>query len=93
MVVVRAQDVGLSGVADPALLEWSATNDLAVLTHDVTTMTRYAHDRVRVGKRMPGVFKVSRSVFTAVAIEDILLLGLGNNENEWEGRVIYLPLQ
>jgi len=42
---------------------------------------------------MPGVFKVSRSVFTAVAIEDILLLGLGNNENEWEGRVIYLPLQ
>jgi len=93
VVVVRAQDVGLSGVADPALLEWSATNDLAVLTHDVTTMTRYAHDRVRVGKRMPGVFEVSRSVFAAVAIEDILLLGLGNNENEWEGRVIYLPLQ
>jgi hypothetical protein len=33
-----------------------------VLTHDVTTMSRHAYDRVRASKPMPGVFEVARHV-------------------------------
>ena len=40
IVILRAQDVGLSGAADPVVLEWSAENAVAVLTHDVATMTK-----------------------------------------------------
>lgn len=47
--VVRAQDVGLGGADDPAVLEWAARADRVVLTHDVQTMTRYAHERVAAG--------------------------------------------
>ncbi|MFM8702468.1 MAG: DUF5615 family PIN-like protein, partial [Planctomycetia bacterium] len=56
IMILRAQDVGLSGAADPVVLEWSAENAVAVLTHDVATMTRYAHDRIAAGKKMPGLF-------------------------------------
>jgi hypothetical protein len=74
MDIVRVQDVGLSGVDDPALLAWAAEAKRVLLTHDVSTITAYAYDRVRSGQRMPGVFEVSRDVPIRVAVEDILLL-------------------
>jgi hypothetical protein len=64
-----------------------------LLTHDVSTITQYAYERVRMGKSMPGVFEVSRDVAVGVAIEDILLLAEYSLEGEWEGQVRYLPLR
>jgi hypothetical protein len=64
-----------------------------LLTHDVTTITRYAYERVQAGKRMPGVFDVSRKVPIGIAIEDILLVAECSLEGEWEGQVRYLPLR
>ena len=64
-----------------------------LLTHDVTTMTRYAYERVRAGKPMPGVFEVSRTVPVGLAIEEILLSAEYSLEGEREGQVRYLPLR
>ena len=64
-----------------------------LLTHDVSTMTRYAYDRVREGKPMPGVFEVGRDVAIGAAIEEILLLAECSRQGEWEGQVRYLPLR
>ena len=91
--IVRVQDVGLSGVDDPTLLEWAAQANRVLLTHDVSTITRYAYERVQAQQRMPGVFEVSRSVPVRVAIGDILLLVETSLEGEWEGQVLYLPLR
>jgi hypothetical protein len=90
--IVRIQDVGLSGADDPTVLKWAAREGRVLLTHDVTTMTRHAYERVRAGQPMPGVFEVSRAVPIGRAIEDILLLAECSLENEWEGQVRYLPL-
>lgn len=91
--LVRVQDVGLSGAEDPEVLEWAAMEGRVLLTHDVTTVTRFAHDRVQGGKGMPGVFEVSRRLPMGVVIEDVLLLAECSREGEWEGQVRYLPLR
>ena len=91
--IVRLQDVGLSGADDPTVLEWAAQQRRVLLTHDVSTITRYAYDRVRIGQPMPGVFEVSRNVPIGRAIEDILLLAECSLDGEWEGQVRYLPLR
>jgi hypothetical protein len=91
--IVRLQDVDLSGADDPTILEWAAQENRVLLTHDVTTITKYAYERVHAGKRMPGVFEVSRSVSVGGAIEDVLLLVECSLEGEWEGKVQYLPLR
>jgi Domain of unknown function (DUF5615) len=91
--IVRVQDAGLSGADDPTVPERAAQGQRILLTHDVATMTRYAYDRVRDGKPMPGVFEVGRHVPVAVAIEEILLLAEGSLDGEWEGQVRYLPLR
>jgi hypothetical protein len=90
--IVRVQDAGLSSKEDPAILESAAQSDRVVLTHDVATMTRYAYDRVREGKRMPGVFEVGRHVPIGIAIEEIVLLAECSLDDEWQGQVRYLPL-
>lgn len=91
--IVRVQDVGLSGADDAAVLAWAATEGRVLLTHDVTTMTRYAYERVARGEPLPGVFEVARTVPIGVAIEDILLLAESSFEGEWAGQVRYLPLR
>jgi len=91
--LVRAQDVGLSGPKDPEVLEWAARAGRPILSHDVSTMTKFAYDRVRNGKRMPGLFEVGPHVATRQAIEEILIIGECSHEGEWEGQMRYLPLR
>jgi Domain of unknown function (DUF5615) len=90
--LMRIQDAGLSGADDPTVLDWAAKEGRVLLTHDVSTITGHAYDRVRADQPMPGVFEVSRRVAISEAIEDILLLAECSLEGEWEGQVRYLPL-
>jgi hypothetical protein len=91
--IVRIQDIGLSGADDPTILEWAARESRVLLTHDVSTITRHAYERVNIGKTMPGVFEISRVVPVGTAIDDILLLVEYSREDEWEGQIRYLPLR
>ncbi len=79
--IVRIQDAGLSGADDPTVLEWAAQTGRVLLTHDVATITRYAYERVRDGKPMPGVFEVEFSddegrAYASLAVEASQLLVL-----------------
>jgi len=89
--IVRVQDVGLSGKNDPTILDWAAQEGRILLTHDVSTITRYAYDRVRQGHTMPGVIEVSLDAPVGRVIEDILVLVECSQEGELEGQVQYLP--
>ncbi len=89
--VVRVQDLGLSGKDDPTILDWAAQEGRILLTHDVSTITRYAYDRVRQGQTMPGVIEVSLDTPVGRVIEDILVLVECSQEGELEGQVQYLP--
>lgn len=40
--LMRVQDVGLRELDDPIVLDWAATNDRIVLTHDRSTMPDFA---------------------------------------------------
>lgn len=90
--LIRAQDVGRSGVGDPELLEWAANEARIVLTHDATTLTAYAYSRVAAGQPMPGVIEVNQRLSIARVVEDVLLISECSEPTEWENRVIYLPL-
>jgi hypothetical protein len=90
--IVRVQDVGLAGADDPTVLEWAAVQGRVVITHDVSTLTKHAYDRVAAGQAMPGVFEVVSGAGVGSAIDDLLLLAECSHEGEWEGQVRYLPL-
>jgi len=90
--IVRVQDVGLTGADDPTILEWAARAGRVLVTHDVSTITRYAFERVHDGKPMAGVVVVSLAAGVGQIIDDPLLLLECVAAADWEGTVQYLPL-
>jgi len=77
---------------DSTLLEWAAAHRRLLLTHDVSTMTKFAQQRVASGLPMPGIFVVSQAVTIGTAVDEILLVAECSLEGEWEGQIRYLPL-
>jgi len=90
--IVRVQEEGLSGRDDVALLAWAAEAGRLFLTHDVSTVTKYAYERVAEGLPMPEVVEVPRWMPIRSAADQILLLAECSRDGEWEGQVLYLPL-
>ena len=75
------------------LLEWAANEKRVLLTHDVRTITAYAHARVAAGKSMPGVIEVNHTVSVGALVEDILIWIEASEPDELEGRVVYVPIR
>jgi hypothetical protein len=75
------------------MLRLAANQNRILLTHDVATITKFAYQRVAEGKKIPGVFEVSRGISVHTAIEDILLIAEYSLDGEWDGQVRYLPLK
>lgn len=91
--IVRVQEAGLTTKPDTDVLEWAAKENRIILTHDVTTMSKHAYDRVKQDLPMPGVIEVSQDVPIGEAIEELILIAEYSLENEWHNQVIFLPLK
>lgn len=90
--LVRVQDVGLLSAEDPAILAWAADQGRILLTHDRKTVPDFAYARLAAGLLMPGVFVVRRSLTVRQSIEELEIIVSGSTVDEWDGRVIFLPL-
>ncbi len=93
MDLVRLQDLGMTGTDDEGVLDWAAEADRVLLTHDVSTITLYAYQRLRAGKAMPGVIEVSPEMSIGDAIEDLLLLATAGSPLDVDSQILYLPLR
>jgi predicted nuclease of predicted toxin-antitoxin system len=93
IAIARVQDMGLSGAADPVVLEFAAAQHRLLLTHDGHTMPAFALERVKVGLPMPGLVVVHEPVALRQVAEDLVLIALAGHDDEYEGRVVYLPFR
>jgi hypothetical protein len=90
--IVRAQDVGLTGLEDPDVLRWAAQNQRIVLTHDRATMPYHAFQVLAEGRDMAGVFILNDRLSAGLAIEELFLLASCSEQTDWRERVVHLPL-
>lgn len=91
--IVRVQDAGLSGHDDPEVLQWAASEGRVLFSHDANTMTQHAYQRLLKGQPMPGLWVVRRSLPLGAVMKDALIIATLSCKGEYEGRVMYLPLQ
>jgi predicted nuclease of predicted toxin-antitoxin system len=90
--VIRVQDAGLSGAEDPDILDWAASNERIVLTHDTRTMIDYAKARLAIGQPMPGMIVVRQRMPIGIAIEELTVIALCSGASEWENQIRFIPL-
>ena len=89
--VLLAQNVGLAGKDDPALLAWASEQGRIVLTHDRQTIPKYAYERIRREQSMPGVLVVSDTVAIGEAVESLTMYLECGTPDDFENTVIFLP--
>ena len=90
---IRAQDIGLRGAGDDAVLAAAAVEARVVLTHDVSTLIGRAFERIKAALPMPGVIAVAQSMPIGRAIDDLVLIAECSTPEDWTSQVRYLPLR
>ena len=90
--LVRVQDVGLSHTPDAIILEWAAHQGRVVVSVDKKTLAVDAWDRVTRGLPMPGVAILRIALTIGQAINELELIALAGNPEDFRDQVIYLPL-
>lgn len=90
--VVTLRQLGLETALDPEVLEWAASVGRPLLTHDVSTVTKHAWNRVRENLGMPGVIAVPSEEPIGPVVEDLVLVVATSEPGDLEGQILYLPL-
>jgi hypothetical protein len=90
--VVTAQEAGLGSGTDLAILVFAAAEGCIVVSHDVRTMTAYAATQLQTKQPMAGLILVPQSYPVGHAIEDLLLIAEVSTAEEWQGKMVFLPL-
>src|SRR4051812_4325962 len=89
--IVRVQDTAMYQAPDPEVLEWAATQDRILLSHDIETMIGYANERLAAGLPMPGLIIANKDVAVSQIVSNLLTIIGASEMSDWENRIIYLP--
>lgn len=91
--LVRVQDTVMVHASDPDLLDWLASENRILLTHDVETIPGFAYERVRAGLPFPGVIEVRMTVRMGQILDELeIILGAGKPE-DFENIIRYVPME
>ena len=88
---LHVRDLGMNDKPDAEILEYADQQGLIVVSHDVNTMPAEAYARLATGKTIAGLLLVQQTQPIAAIIENLLLIWLASETEEWKNQVCFLP--
>lgn len=89
--ILSVRDVGLMSQPDPVILDWAASENRAIMTHDIKTMVSDAGQLVAKGLPMAGVILVPDQLAIGRALADLELTVTCYSQSDMRDRITYLP--
>ena len=86
-----ANDAGLEGLPDDAVLEVAAVEHRILVSHDKRTMPVHFAARIRLGRRSPGVLLALPRATVGEIVDSLLIIWSSSREEEWADQIHYLP--
>lgn len=86
-----ARAVNLTSLHDRGVLEMAARDGRLLVTHDHKTMPRHFSEFI-AGTTCPGLLIVPQHLPVATVVDDLRLIWLATEAEEWVNRVGFLPL-
>jgi hypothetical protein len=80
-------------VPDPEVLALAAAQDRILVSHDFQTMPRHFGDFLQAGNSSPGVILVPQRLPVGDAIEELVLIWTASDADEWQNRILRIPLR
>jgi predicted nuclease of predicted toxin-antitoxin system len=87
-----AQEILRDGMSDQQVLAAAHRDGRILVSHDVNTMPVAFQNYLEIGGRSPGLFLLSQSLSISTAIEELLLVWSLSEIEEWQNRIVWLPL-
>jgi hypothetical protein len=88
---LSAHDGGVIGVSDPEVLRIAAESGRILVSHDRKTMPGH-FGQFRETRSSPGLIIVSQDLDIGAAIEDLLLVWVATEAEEWEEHLGFVPV-
>lgn len=92
MDFLSANGANLEGVPDPRVLTLAAEQDRILVSHDFQTMPRHFGEFLATRGSSPGVFLVKQSSPVGKVIDELVLIWVASDAEEWKGRILEIPL-
>jgi hypothetical protein len=86
-----ATAAGLAGLLDPQVLERAATEGRVLVSHDQSTMPQHFAAFIQ-NQPSAGLLIIPQHLSYAVVVEELLLIWVASEAEEWINRIAYLPL-
>ncbi len=90
--ITTVVEQGFSSASDEEVLEYAWDNYWLLISHDVNTMKAIAERRIAEGHGIRGLFLVPQSRSTRSVAASLALVWFGSDLEEWQDRIVYLPL-
>ena len=89
---LTAHTAGLRGRSDPQVLAHAADLNRVLVSHDVGTMPAHFRNFRNAGEPTAGLFLIPQRLDVGRAIDELLLIWLSSEAEEWQNRLTWLPL-
>lgn len=86
-----ARAASLDGVPDPEVLRLAMVQGRILISHDENSMPGHFRDFRANTNRSSGVLMVPQAAPVGRVIENILLIWLASQADEWVDRIVWLP--
>jgi predicted nuclease of predicted toxin-antitoxin system len=95
LVVLRIGDPNTPsiGTLDPEILSWCEKFGFILVTNNRSSMPVHLADHLNNGDHIPGILVLRKQANFGQVIEDLILISLAAEENEYQDIISYVPLK
>ena len=85
-------NIPAKGTLDPEILIWCESNNFILVTNNRTSMPVHLADHLLEHRQVPGIFVLRPKATIGEIIEDLILIALAGEPQEYQNRITYIPL-
>ncbi len=92
MWVVGEPGTPARGTLDPDILCWCEDYNFVLVTNNRTSMPVHLTEHIAAGRHIPGIFILNPKLSMGQTIEDLIFVAEASFENEYQDRIVNLPV-
>jgi hypothetical protein len=80
------------GTLDPEILLWCEVTGFVLVTNNRASMPVHLANHLAQGRHIPGIFILNSDLGMGENLEELILAAIASLKNEYQDRIVYLPL-
>ncbi|MBR8839841.1 MAG: DUF5615 family PIN-like protein [Stigonema ocellatum SAG 48.90 = DSM 106950] len=90
--VVGEPETPPKSTLDPEILCWCEDHNFVLVTNNRTSMPVHLKDHIAQNRHVTGIFILNPNLSVGENLEELILVALASKANEYQDRIVYLPL-